>query len=178
MSCSGPATALRQAARCPSRLASERRAFSSTPSQNEMSRLRTTMYEWLNKLEGQMARKEGTQYIGGNDQPFPNNPFFRSQAVLDENARETIWRRVQRKQEPMKVVSADMGVDVRRVAAVVRLKEIEKSWMAKVRLALPPSVYCFYEHIPPPFMMIHNYSISLEDIYMVTNTRHSDKGHP
>ena len=67
--------------------------------------------------------------------PFPQNPFFRSQSVLDEKARESIWRRVQEKREPMKVVSADMGVDVRRVAAVVRLKEIEKSWVRKVSLS-------------------------------------------
>lgn len=141
MSCSGPATALRQAARCPARLGASRRAFSSTPSRDEMSQLRSNMFEWLNKLDTNMAKKgDGTQYLGGADQPFPNNPFFRSQPVLDENARETIWRRVQQKGEPMKVVSAAMGVDVRRVAAVVRLKEIEKRWVRQVRRP-PPAVF-------------------------------------
>ena len=91
------------------------------------------MFEYLTELERGMKRKgEGSHYLGGADQPFPQNPFFRSQPVLDEDARETIWRRVQRNNEPMKVVSADMGVDVRRVAAVVRLKEIEKRWVKQV----------------------------------------------
>lgn len=31
------------------------------------------------------------------------------------------------------MVSADLGVDVRRVAAVVRLKEVEKRWISEVR---------------------------------------------
>lgn len=99
--------------------------------------MRAEMFEWLNRFEKQLdGKKAGQTYYltggSGSDTPFPGNPFFRSQSVLDENARETIWRRVKRNGEPMKVVSADMGVDVRRVAAVVRLKEIEKSWQKKV----------------------------------------------
>lgn len=129
-------TALRQVARCPSKVGGERRAFSSTPCNGELSRLRTGMFEWLNNMEKQISKRSGqTNYLGGGDMPFPQNPFFRSQSVLDEKARESIWRRVQAKGEPMKVVSADMGVDVRRVAAVVRLQEIEKSWVRKVSLS-------------------------------------------
>lgn len=32
----------------------------------------------------------------------------------------------------LEVVSADMGVDVRRVSAVVRMKEMEKQWLNQV----------------------------------------------
>lgn len=42
--------------------------------------------------------------------------------------------------EPIKAVSAEFGIDIRRVAAVVRLKEVEKDWIAKgKRLAKPYS---------------------------------------
>ena len=40
-----------------------------------------------------------------------------------------------RKGESLKAVSAELGVDLTRVAAVVRLKEVEKDWVSKVRLA-------------------------------------------
>lgn len=36
------------------------------------------------------------------------------------------------KWEGVKAVSAELGVDQRRVAAVVRMKEVEKDWEAKV----------------------------------------------
>jgi len=92
------------------------------------------MFEWLKTLERDLTKKPNNpHYLGGNDQPFPQNPLFRSQPVLDEDARELIWRRVKKNGEALKVVSADLGVDVRRVAAVVRLKEVEKRWISEVR---------------------------------------------
>jgi hypothetical protein len=38
---------------------------------------------------------------------------------------------------PLKAVSARHGVDMRRVAAVIRLKELEKTWEAQVSLSHP-----------------------------------------
>jgi len=66
------------------------------------------------------------------DQPFPLNPEFRSQPVLSESAREDIWRRVVEKRESIKAVSVALNIDQRRVAAVVRMKEVEKRWVAEV----------------------------------------------
>lgn len=137
-----PTTALRQIARCPLRIAAaERRAFSTTPrhTEREMTQKRIKMFQWLGKLERDMEDKDGGyHYIGGSDQPFPQNPFFRSQPVLDEAARESIWKRVKVDDEPMKVVSADLGVDVRRVAAVVRLKALEKRWISEGKTLAKP----------------------------------------
>ncbi|TAQ84525.1 hypothetical protein B7494_g7151 [Chlorociboria aeruginascens] len=62
-------------------------------------------------------------------QPFPLNKFFLSQAVLDEEMREQIWQRVMRKGRSVREVSAELGVTMDRVGAVVRLKEIEKEWI-------------------------------------------------
>ena len=66
------------------------------------------------------------------DQPFPNNPDFRSERVLSERARDKIWEMVMEKGMPLKAVSAQYHVDMRRVAAVVRMKQIEKRWELEV----------------------------------------------
>ena len=71
--------------------------------------------------------------------------------------------------ESIKAVSALYGVDIRRVAAIVRLKEVEKDWEAKVKepahLDFPPLFFYLLSHIPKLLMMIVNIpnSISLED---------------
>lgn len=92
------------------------------------------MFQWLNGREGsEFAEPRGPKYLGPlQDQPFPLNPLFRSQPVLDEHTRELIWDKVMKRGESLKAVSAEMGVDVRRVAAVVRLKEVEKQWQREV----------------------------------------------
>ena len=80
--------------------------------------------------------------------PFPLNPTFQSQAVLDEELREEIYQRVQKQGKSVKVVSAELGVEMNRVGAVIRLKTIEKEWLRKVsRQTLHSPVlilhYCF-----------------------------------
>lgn len=74
-----------------------------------------------------------TNYLEKN-RPFPLNPDFVSTPVLDDASRELIWERVVRDGETIKAVSAEMAVDLRRVSAIVRLKQVEKDWLAKVRL--------------------------------------------
>ena len=64
--------------------------------------------------------------------PFPLNHQFRSQPVLSENLREEIYRQVVEKKMEISTVSAAFSVDLRRVAAVVRLKTIEKQWLEEV----------------------------------------------
>lgn len=64
--------------------------------------------------------------MGADDVPFPSNKMFRSEPVLSSRARQIIWEAVMLKGMPLKAVSAQYQVDVRRVAAVVRLMEIEK----------------------------------------------------
>ena len=64
--------------------------------------------------------------------PFPANKQFRSQAVLSEELKEGIWHLVTQKGVSVRRVSATYHVDMRRVAAVVRLKEVEKQWEREV----------------------------------------------
>lgn len=77
---------------------------------------------------GNELPKEGPQDL----MPFPLNRQFRSQAVLSEELREEIWTRVIKHGKSVRVVSAELGVEMNRVGAVVRLKSVEKEWIQKV----------------------------------------------
>ncbi|KAG9681832.1 hypothetical protein KCU98_g13567, partial [Aureobasidium melanogenum] len=70
--------------------------------------------------------------------PYPLNNDFRSQSVLSEELREEIYKKIVDDKVDLSTVSALYGVDMRRVAAVVRLKTIERNWVAEgKKLATP-----------------------------------------
>lgn len=70
--------------------------------------------------------------------PFPLNRTFFSQPVLSEALRQEIWRRVKVEGKSVRIVSVEMGVEMRRVGAVVRLVEVEKRMRKEnAPLALP-----------------------------------------
>jgi len=72
--------------------------------------------------------------------PFPQNQYFRSQPVLSEDLREAIYRRVKKDGATVSLASVEFGVSNERVGAVVRLKQMEKEWIAQGKtLALPYS---------------------------------------
>lgn len=75
--------------------------------------------------------------------PFPLNKHFRSQPVLSEELREAIYQRVMRDGVTVSLASVEFGVSNERVGAVVRLKQMEKEWVAQVG----PTFSLF----PPPF---------------------------
>ncbi|QSZ37088.1 hypothetical protein DSL72_009180 [Monilinia vaccinii-corymbosi] len=60
--------------------------------------------------------------------PFPGNRKFMSQPILSEDLRELIWTKIMLEARSVREVSAQLGVEMSRVGAVVRLKEIEKEW--------------------------------------------------
>ena len=64
--------------------------------------------------------------------PFPLNAYFRSQPVLSEELRQEIFERVVERGWSVREVSAAMGVSMERVAAVVRLGEVERRWESEV----------------------------------------------
>ena len=66
--------------------------------------------------------------------PFPLNKWFRSQPVLSENLREAIYKFVVEEEKTVPLASITFGVSNERVGAVVRLKQMEKQWIAQVRL--------------------------------------------
>ncbi|KAF1361682.1 hypothetical protein EJ07DRAFT_175646 [Lizonia empirigonia] len=72
--------------------------------------------------------------------PFPLNQYFRSQPVLSEDLREAIYQRVKRDGATVSLASVEFGVSNERVGAVVRLKQMEKEWIAQGKtLAVPYS---------------------------------------
>lgn len=137
-------------------------SFSTTANRPKFTKARRMFREWLSR-EGRNFRRptSGPTYLsapgkrddGPKDQPFPLNPHFKSTRVLDDKSRELIWEKVMRDGQTIKAVSAEFGVDIRRVAAIVRLKEVEKDWIAKVS----PIAHCFsFLFSPLGFhMMIH-----------------------
>jgi hypothetical protein len=112
---------------------------------------RLALRERLRKRKAEMEAKqaEAPQDASEVVRPFPLNPFFRSEAVLSQELREEIYRQVADRGADITSVSAAFGVDIRRVAAVVRLMAVEKQWVAEVSTSdsiLLPS--------PRPQMMI------------------------
>lgn len=111
------------------------RAFSTTHPQQRMSQRRIRMWTWMRSRGMKDYETSGVEvkYAGSRkDQPFPLNPLFKSEPVLSEQMRNAIWKKVVEDGEAIKAVSQEYGVDVRRIAAVVRLKEVENSMVDKV----------------------------------------------
>lgn len=71
---------------------------------------------------------------GRDLQPFPQNRLFMSQPVLSEELRHEIWKRIMVSGKSVREVSAELGVEMHRVGAVVRLVEVEKEWQRIVSL--------------------------------------------
>lgn len=108
------------------------------------------MYEWFrrkgNFVFGSSHPRE-PKYLGPEpDQPFPANPLFRSEAVLSEAMRDLIYSMVIEQGKPMKVVSEKLNVDVRRVGAVIRLKQVEKQWIKDVSFSFASLLLRFFLH--------------------------------
>ena len=59
--------------------------------------------------------------------------------MLSEEFREELYRQIVVKKMDLQGVSAAYGVDMRRVAAVVRLKTVEKQWIEEVSLTIHPN---------------------------------------
>ncbi|KAI9812775.1 MAG: hypothetical protein M1827_004531 [Pycnora praestabilis] len=110
----------------------------------------------LGSLDGEGASKE-MNIAGGMElaretledlRPFPLNRQFRSQHVLSEELREEIWKRVVQVGKSVKVVSAELGVEMNRVGAVVRLKSVEKEWAKKGNTFAAPYASAILSMLP------------------------------
>lgn len=62
--------------------------------------------------------------------------------------REEIFQRVQIQGQSVRQVSAELAVSLERVAAVVRLKAVEKEWIDNVSWFYPFSFHFFFTSIP------------------------------
>lgn len=106
------------------------------------------MFEWLNS-EGRKLQyhepnvykyvtnlrdlnKDSMQPEQLSKRPFPLNQNFVSEPILSEEMRAEIYKRVVQDKKSVRAVSIELKVDMRRVAAVVRLMEMEKAWRSQV----------------------------------------------
>ena len=64
--------------------------------------------------------------------PFPLNPYFASESVLSEELRNEIYKLIMVDKRSVREISIKMGVDMRRIGAVVRLVELEKRMKGQV----------------------------------------------
>jgi hypothetical protein len=105
------------------------------------------MFEWLNN-EGAVFKHHipgEPNYItrlkgdGGGEKPrpFPDNRNFFSEPILSEELRNEVYHRVVEQKKSVRVVSVDLGIDMKRIAAVVRLVELEKRQRTQVRIVFP-----------------------------------------
>ncbi|KAG8525719.1 uncharacterized protein KY384_000479 [Bacidia gigantensis] len=70
--------------------------------------------------------------------PYPLNRDFKSQRVLSEGLKDEIYKRVMENGQDVGTVSVSLEVEIRRVAAVVRLKALEKRLVDEGKpLAIP-----------------------------------------
>lgn len=94
--------------------------------------------------EGERVSADGRLPREGREdlRPFPLNKQFVSQPVLSEELRELVYKKVVLGGEKVVAVSAQLGISMERVAAVVRLKEVENEWVKKVCDSLSYSL-CF-----------------------------------
>jgi hypothetical protein len=105
------------------------------------------MFEWLSN-EGASLKHHipgETNYVtrikdrgdSAVTRPFPNNPHFFSEPILSEELRNEVYNRVVGQKKSLRAVSVELGIDMRRIAAVVRLVELETRQRAQVRATFP-----------------------------------------
>ncbi|KFY62354.1 hypothetical protein V496_04635 [Pseudogymnoascus sp. VKM F-4515 (FW-2607)] len=149
------------------RVAQPLRSFSVSAKNHGRTNLRRKLYEWLHGPgEAFKEPMEGSpNYLSAYDKkgnlkraqfaspgeplppatamdlrPFPKNDSFVSQAVTSEALREVVWEKIMKNGLSVKEVSKEFGIEMSRVGAIVRLKEVEKAWQRQgKRLAKPYS---------------------------------------
>ena len=130
----------------------------------ETIKQRATEREKRREERREMGARGGVPKERQNDlRPYPLNQQFRSQSVLSEELRAKIYDLVVDGGMDVKAVSATFAVDVRRVAAVVRLMSLERKWVDEVSC-----LFAFAEELHDWMMSTIQNSISLEDFHMVT----------
>lgn len=80
--------------------------------------------------------------------PFPLNQHFISESILSEDLRQEIWRRVQIEKKSVRTVSVELGVEMRRVGAVVRLVELERRQRAEGKPTAIPYARAIHQMVP------------------------------
>lgn len=76
--------------------------------------------------------RRGKEDRKGAANPFPLNPYFKSQPVLSEALKEELYHNVAIQGRSLRQTSTYFKVSMERVAAVVRMKQMERDWLEEV----------------------------------------------
>lgn len=167
-------------------LLAQSRRFSATPHANHLPSQRSVFFSWVNGPGAvfKQADDEGPKYVSSYDKytwerrnlepesnilvtPYPLNKSFRSQPVLSDKMRDEIFQRVQIQGQSVRQVSAELAVSLDRVAAVVRLKAVEKEWIDNVSGFIQKKFTFFFTSISSPHCYEEKnqiFMINLEDL--------------
>ncbi|KAF7593237.1 hypothetical protein BBP40_011778 [Aspergillus hancockii] len=80
--------------------------------------------------------------------PFPLNNNFLSEPILSMELRNEVYHRVVNLKKSVRAVSVDLGIDMRRVGAVVRLVELEKRQKQQGKPQALPYARAVHEMVP------------------------------
>ncbi|KAJ6164579.1 hypothetical protein N7470_003251 [Penicillium chermesinum] len=148
-----PSSASIQPSSCPSQILSRQFSATSAP----QTKLRREMFAWLN-TEGAALKDHvpgETNYLPNprnfnetNLKPFPHNDNFISESILSEELRNEIYTRVVKKKRSVRAVSVELGVEMKRIAAVVRLVELEQRQRAQGKPLALPYARAVHEMVP------------------------------
>ncbi|CAG7920390.1 unnamed protein product [Penicillium olsonii] len=131
------------------------RQFSVTAA--SQTKLRRQMFEWLSTDGAELKHHipGETNYVTrlkdspmSATRPFPNNPNFVSESVLSEELRNEVYTRVVEEKKSVRAVSMDLGIDMKRIGAVVRLVELEKRQREQGKHLALPYARAIHEMIP------------------------------
>ncbi|PYI05301.1 hypothetical protein BO78DRAFT_398272 [Aspergillus sclerotiicarbonarius CBS 121057] len=134
------------------------RSFSSTVA--PQTRLRNQMFLWLRQEAAELkhhtpgetnyltSKAEAARGYVGDPRPFPQNIHYCSESILSEELRTEIYNRVVKQKKSVRAVSVELKVDMRRVAAVVRLVELEKRMKEQGKLLALPYARAIHEMVP------------------------------
>jgi hypothetical protein len=97
----------------------------------------------VNGAQGLLQRLNATKSLKAKARkPFQQNNTFFSMPVLSEGLKEHIYTYVTLDGHSIKKTSEHFGVSIDRVAAVVRMKQIERNWVKEVS---------YFSFFPPSF---------------------------
>ncbi|KAJ5280162.1 hypothetical protein N7478_005534 [Penicillium angulare] len=133
------------------------RQFSATAA--PQTKLRRQMFEWLNTdgvnykhhVPGEMNYLVKGRRDPDNppsNRPFPNNRNFVSESVLSEELRNEVYVQVVDQKKSVRAVSVEFGIDMKRIAAVVRLVELERRQRSQGKSMAMPYARAVHEMVP------------------------------
>ncbi|KAH8701798.1 eukaryotic mitochondrial regulator protein-domain-containing protein [Talaromyces proteolyticus] len=104
---------------------------------------------WKRKNDKRLGKaRDESEGDDSKSRPFPLNENFVSSPILSEELRNEIHRRVVKQKKGVRAVSVELQVEMRRIAAAVRLVELEKRMTKEGKFMAIPYARAIHEMVP------------------------------